>query len=655
MKIINILFITVFFLSFAHPMYSSGPGSLVGSWIWLEDQDGTHPVKDSQCTLVFFKDGTVIVSCHKPGQTAKGIGTYSIKGATGDGGMLTLEIPDYGKSANNQSYRLENDILTLPFTLIGEGNWSRWQREPEPAETKDSIPVIAYRAYETALMNGASDEAAAEAALKAVKEKLHSLAYAHESYLPAGEKIKPLYGFLGSSALCASFLLNSPVTLDQAILNASKTTIKVKQEGNREYYILLKSKMPSLEDYLHRPAKEPIKPATFVRDPRTHLYMQKCQGPDDPARHRALLLFPMHTQRVYRKGCYSTFKGVGEDPKDLKRQHQRAGYPDNDIIVKKDSDVTPRLIYDQVRQNPGVLYISSHGDLIPAVSGNEEFVLLTGLKLNTRKGETLQQAFARVIATQNLPKRYEKGIVAVTLSVNRWDVQFFVGLTEAFFRELRKECDLSGSLVFLDACKSTKRPEVAKIFNARVFMGWEETVDPLVSVRYCKYIFNTLVRKTYSAREAWYRLGRTLSTRRSIHQEDKLLDDSDSTTRTALTDSYKKFTVYGSDHKPYPSLGKLYRGNTENGVFWLLWLARWNQNPQKASNNLISCYNQAWSKEKRPGRLKLSPLCNAGYRGTYKPKRLEVREARQLINGDEGPVPGGRFTLADSLDYRSEF
>ena len=365
--LINILFIFIFFLSFAHPMYASGPDSLVGSWIWLEDQDGTHPVKNSQCSLVFYKDGTMIVSCHKPGQTAEGIGTYSIKRPTINGGMLTLNIPDYGKSATNQSYRIEKDILTLPFTLIGEGNWSRWQRAPEPAEKKDNIPVIAYRAYETALMKGSSDGAAA---LRAVNEKLHAPAYSHGLYLPARKKIKPVFGFFGPSASIASLLLNSPITLDQAILNASKTTIKVRREGGRVYYILLKSKMPSVEDYLHRPALEPIKPATFVRDPRTHLYMQKCQGPDDPDQHRALLLFPMYTQKAFRKGRYFSFKGVGEDPDHLKRQHQRAGFLDNDIIVKKDSEVTPKLIYDQVHQNPGVLYISSHGDTVPAVSGN---------------------------------------------------------------------------------------------------------------------------------------------------------------------------------------------------------------------------------------------------------------------------------------------
>ncbi len=650
-----IFFIFIFFLSAACPLYPQKSTSLEGSWIWLEDADGSHPLKDSQCSLIFYEDGAVIVSCYKPGQTSEGIGTYSLHSAGPGGGTITLSIPDYGKSVNRQSYRIEKEILTLPFTLMGDGNWSRWQRAPETGVKKNSIPAIAYRAYETSLMKGYSEEAAAEAALQAVQDQFTAVAFRNSPNPAVGQTMKPIFGLLGLLSANSSLLLTPAITLDQAILNASKTTIRVRREGGRLYYILLKSKMPSIQDYLHRPASEPIRPATFVNDPRTHLYMQKSQGPDDPHQHRALLLFPMHTQKSFHRGRYFSFEGVGEKPDHLKRQHQRAGYTDNNIIIKKDAEVTPELIYNQVRQNPGVVYISSHGDIIPGPSGNDQFMLLTGLQLTARSGETMQQAMIRLIAAQNLPRRYEKGIVAVTLQVDRFVEKFFVGLTEDFFTELRKDCALENTFVFLDACRSTQRPEVAKIFNARALMGWEETVDPAVSVCYAKYIFTTLVRKTYSLREAWYRLGRTLNTRRAIHQEDKLLDDSDSTMRTALKESYNIFKVFGSDFKPYPLLGKLYNGNTENGVFWLLWLARWNQSPAKASSNLLSCYNQAWSKKERPGRLKLSPLCNAGYRGRYKPSRLEVKEARQLINGDEGPVPGGRFTLGDSLAYRSEF
>jgi hypothetical protein len=643
-----ILIISVFLRPAVLESYQSNP--LIGRWIWIEDEDGTNPVKGAQCSLIFFPDGYLILSCFKPGETAEGTGSYSVHPVSVNGGIISIHIPDYGKKVIKQGYQLKKDIMTLPFPLVGKGNWSHWKRETGTPEPSMTLPAIAYRAYETALIRGDSDDDAAQVALSAVREKLKAVNINTGGNIQYGS-FQSFYG--GTSNSFNPLVSSPPSAFEQARLNASKTSIKIHREGGREYYILLKSKMPSTEDFRHRTPAIPITPATFVNDPRTHFYMQKSRGPDDPSNHSALLLFPMHTQKTFSRGRYFSFKGVKEKPEYLEQQLQRAGYADSDIIIKCDADVTPALIRNKLKLNPGVFYISSHGDIIQDLSGNPQFMVLTGMRLIARPKETLQGAMQRIIKSQNLPLSYNRGIVAVTLQVDRWQEAYFIGLTEDFFRELQKECDLSSSFVFVDACNSAKRNNLSRLLNAGGFLGWQETVDPKVSVRYAKYIFTTLVRKSYSLRETWYRLGRTLKTRRSIHQEDKLLDDSDAILRTGLVESYLLLTALGSDQKPYPILGKLYRESTENGVFWLLWLGRWNQNPARASQNLKSCYDKVWSNARRG--LGISLLCRAGYRGTYIPKKNEVREARQLLNGTQRPIPGGRWTLADQLDYRKEF
>ena len=119
-------------------------------------------------------------------------------------------------------------------------------------------------------------------------------------------------------------------------------------------------------------------------------------------------------------------------------------------------------------------------------------------------------------------------------------------------------------------------------------------------------------------------------------------------------DSFANFVVFGDDGKPYPKLGALYPGKgTTDGVAWLLWLGRWNQDPEKGAENLRSCFDTCWKQGKRG--LGISDLCRAGYRGKLKPLAEEVKEARQLLAGEPRPIPGGRFTLADTLDYDTRY
>jgi len=239
----------------------------------------------------------------------------------------------------------------------------------------------------------------------------------------------------------------------------------------------------------------------------------------------------------------------------------------------------------------------------------------------------------------------------VTIPTDRWEYDVFLGVSNPFFEALRTHggWDMSRSLVYLDACESAAKPDpkvgsvppAVNSFKAGAFIGWRTTSDPFAGVRYSQHFFRQAVRKTHSAREIWDHIERIIKTRKSMYQEDKDLDSDDLNERASLAKEAENFAAYGSDQKPYERLTDV--------VHWLVWLGRWNQDPEMASANLESCFRDAWSKRK--GGLGISPLCNAGYLGSHSPTAAEVKEARQLLNGLPEGIVGGRWTLADRLPY----
>lgn len=637
--------------------------SLSGVWVWVKDSDGQTPVKGAVVTLLFNAQGSLDFSAFKPGEEVEDHGRWSVAGQTRDGGLISLELAEMGIKVEGKPYRLSGDVLTLPFTIVnqvpGTSEWHR--RASKPVNTDDFI-AVAYDVYEKALESGASDEAAADAVVNALSNGEFALDVRRTAPTAFFARNKSSQGQGYSGVLYAAEPSPVPAPKKKARLaevkaNDQKSGLIVRKErGGRVYYILLKFKMPKSDEFETQSPELPIQAGNFAKDPRTHLYMLPGPGRSDPDKPTAALLFPMNSQKNFRKGRYFVFKDLGEDPAVLNRQFLRAGYNQGDIKVAVDAQVTPKLLADVLSANPGTFYISTHGMQIKKEDGSPGFMMASGTKVVPRAGQSMDDALVQAVRGLGLPEYLLDSLSQVTLPTDRFEYDVFLGVANPFFEALRAHggWDMSRSLVYLDACESTalpkpkagpvpadKVPATVRLFQARTLIGWKTTSDPFVGVRYSQHFFRQAVRKTHSAREIWDHIWRVLTTRRSMYQEDKDLDSDSARERAVLASEVKIFDAYGSDQRPYARLTDV--------VHWLVWLGRWNQDPEKASGNLESCFKNAWSIKKKG--LGTSPLCNAGYLGSHRPTADEVKEARQLLNGLPEGIVGGRWTLADKLAY----
>lgn len=99
---------------------------IVGTYVLIQDDDGTTPRADAQVTLVFLPDGTAILSASLPGTpTISDKGGWSV---TSDG-KLSLVLPDSGKAVSQGKITISGRDLTLPFRVFSDdaGN-SLWRR-----------------------------------------------------------------------------------------------------------------------------------------------------------------------------------------------------------------------------------------------------------------------------------------------------------------------------------------------------------------------------------------------------------------------------------------------------------------------------------------------------------------------------------------------
>jgi hypothetical protein len=618
--------------------------SLAGRWVWVKDSDGTVPAPGAECTLFFITAGTVgtvDLNCIAPDSDFYDYGTFSVTGAVANGSAITLALPGVPISVAAAPYSRSGERLTLPFVLINDAQGtSEWVKQaPLPADSPDFV-AVAFDAYEQAIAHGADDAAAAEAAAAALRSRSF-----------------PLQGPIAPIGAAEQTPAAAP--LKNVTLNAQKTLLTAKDENGRVYYIWLKYTQPLRTPFRTQPPTAPLSDGFFANDPRTHLYMKPSSGPNDPLNHKAALLFPFHTQRVFQPRGFApfSFSAEGEDPAVLNKQMLRAGYQDANITLALDGDVTPKVIMDTLLQNPGVFYISTHGVATKTAAGTGDHIIALGQKFEPKTGETFDQARSRTLADQGIPDYLWPGVVVVELRVDRFKYQEFLALTGDFFKALRANnpnWTMQRSLVYVDACESTANTSLPQHLRAAAFIGWRETSDPFVTVRYSQHFFRNLVRKTHSAREVWDETWRVLMTRQQFYEEDAGLDHAENDKRVKLIESNRIYDAYDADGKPYKHLGdQLYPDTRPDVVFWLVWLGRWSLNPNTASNNLQSCYDQYWSKGQAGGLA--SPLCNSGKLGSHLPTANEVKEARQLINGSPPSIRGGRWTLADKLAYADPF
>lgn len=625
---------------------------LKGYWKWIGDSDGTTPSQGAECVLAFYNSQIVDLNCSMPNEDYSDSGVFTVENSTFAGGKISLELPDTGISIHSTAYTIANQLLTLPFTLInGVEGTSQWKVFPKPEIDSQDFVAVAFDAYNTALLDGASEGWAAETAVAALQQREfvqeETTSNLLVSYSP------------GSPPPETRIMVSKP--LKSVILNEKKTVITVKKENGRVYFILLNQKGPMRPDYSTAPPEKPLAPGFFSNDPRTQLFMKPNRGPDDPVQHTALLLFPMLSLKQFKDGKTFSFKGYGEDPEVLRKYLLQAGYPAEGITAKVDDEVTINLIAAELLKNPGVFYITTHSGWVELPGGDRDFVMATGTQVIPRAGQSDDDAGDEAWRNLHLPD-YLSNIPLITTAVEtgRFQHALFLCIGKDFFQALTAtgKWDMSHSLVYLDACASTAvsgsnpaaTPIAVDYFKAAALVGWKANSEARVSIGYSQHFFGNLARKTHSVREVWDETRRVLKSRQWIYDEDKFLDNENVRIRELMVDKNDDYEVFGLDGKRYHYLGDGYYSNTKPDiVFWLVWLGRWNQDADIAAQNLLSCYNNVW--KKGGGGLGAGPLCNAGIVGSHSPTENEVKEARQLINGQPGPIPGGRWTLADQLPY----
>ncbi len=611
--------------------------ALIGTWIWSKDSNGSHPSTGSQCTLLFVARGSATLSCTRPSEVYNDPGTYQVSGVTTAGGKITLQLSQTGISLAAQAYSYAGGKLILPFKLMSDGTGtSTWRRPAALAPGSQDVASVAYAAFDQAVAGGDDYDAAARAALAALKE--HSF-----SSQDATGKVA------GAAALAAQ-----KSAFDFALTD-DYSGIVVKTEGGRTYGVWLTVDPLAMAAPQYSSPK-PMTMSMFATDPRTHLLMQASSGKDDPVHHSAQLLFGFYNQREYSRPGEVTYalKDNGESPTVLKQDLVRAGYPAGDVTVRVDTEFTPRTLYDALISDPGVLYISSHSGIdsfshIGDISTS--YVLATGQRFIRRAGDGWSAGAAppeglirQMLQEEGLPQYLWKYVRPLALREGPASVDWFLAVYEGFFKAVQAQNQgwkASRSLVYVDACYSAKLTHFSDLFKPGVFVGWSISVESYASVHIAQHFFSNLVRKTHSAREVWYETKRVLSTFQEIYPEDKLVDTTDAGKQALLQEAIHSWVMRGADgaaYKPYSDV-----------VNWLAWLGRWNQIPESASKNLQSCFDQYWSHGTGGGLA--SAMCNAGVLGSHVPTADEVREARQLIDGEPAPVPGGRWTLADGLPY----
>jgi hypothetical protein len=116
---------------------------IVGTYLLIQDDDGSAPRSDAQVTLVFLPDGSAVLSASLPG--TPGItdkGGWSVS----NDGKLTLVLPESGKAFTLAKFTMNGRDLTLPFRVFsdteGSSSWKRSSTLSLRAFAKDKEAVV---------------------------------------------------------------------------------------------------------------------------------------------------------------------------------------------------------------------------------------------------------------------------------------------------------------------------------------------------------------------------------------------------------------------------------------------------------------------------------------------------------------------------------
>ena len=229
--------------------------------------------------------------------------------------------------------------------------------------------------------------------------------------------------------------------------------------------------------------------------------------------------------------------------------------------------------------------------------------------------------------------------------------------------------DFHRSLVYVSACETDQTEDLRNAIQARAYFAWQITVASDLASAVGRYLIASVIRPTHSPEEAFDNLARIAKHRNMIYVEDVLLEnmvgqktyDLGGLNAYGWQDdkllSYRCFGWYGTAAGRAPATAAHFQQvcpTAASGgapfdagqVWWVLFAARWSQDPHDGETKILNCRDQIW----RPGKSALSsPQCNA-YNGGSIPTDDEIGYAIYLLRGTPKPGFSGQLIPRWTLD-----
>jgi hypothetical protein len=581
--------------------------SLAGTWQHQRDSGGWKVHAGGSVTMLLDTNGQASLTAVAPNQNPlTETGTWSQHGM-----LVTIKVAGE-LEIDNKPCQLQGDTLTLPEQLsTNDPGTSTWVR------VKPQGIGLIFQVFDNSVVVGDGGETAAQEAAKEARKQ--------ESV----EQVEVLYG---GEALAITAKPPAPGA------------------GKPKVYLWFASKpVPRTT-----PAQRPGRVSLLAGDPRTHLNANNPKGdPDAPQSHSALVVAPYQSKAylAFRPEVWSqgdtkprpltvaaqstTFQSNGDDPQEIVNQLKKAGYTSVTFLL--DDAATPGAVYHALQSRPSVIYFATHGGVNDNNShaiGVAGFIGVAGSAGNL----TVPFAVKRLhdlLTSEGVPGPVAAGAAVGCMEEVNGRAFCFPILSPGFFAAALGSQGVPDAFVFLDACHTASYPAFAKAFKAKVFLGYDPTVNAWASARITRYLFTNMARPGHSVREAWDRALHLTEGAGLMWPEDSILSP-DPTGTVDLKAEAAKLKAWGTGLKPYDRI--------HNQVFWLMRLARHSTaDVNEGASALGRCLAQYWTPPGKPAGL-ADLFCNQGGLGNHTPTDQEVNDARHLVSGRPAE-PSGRFVL----------
>lgn len=604
----------------------------------VRDSDGSATVQGGETWLGFHFSGAafLVVSTDDDGLSYEG--TYS----TAAGGVKLHFAAD--GFARDGEFTFDPSALevTLPFKVFSEGpGSSTWER----ADDAERLPLLFFLFFD-----GATYARTAE------PEAAIDFAAAHA---------ESLIGTDGNGG---------PSTADSTSSEPVISRVERLPNGVKVYY----SNPPSGVD-----PRRPLTVILFSRsrfngtalslsplasDPRVFIDLPRPQNPADDPPRTAVLIAPFYSAAqtdwydlAYFKKQMPSPAAAGQleplrGPMADWASWLRADGYDVQQLLDGDADVgglVRTLAPGAGIPTPGFIFFNTHG-------GNDMVAVGTKLADRAPRKSFLAEVQRLQLLYPDLVT-FRGGTLANPLTLGDFftrmtrapkSKRYYLSITPVFWDWLRemRGADFKRSFFYLAACNSA--PAFADPLVARAFFGHRGVSTNGLEQTLLSYFIRSMERPTHTAEESYYNILRVQNTGQMIYKEDKLLDGKIFTRGSSAYRDANSLAGYGlvdGGVWPFEQAGWLSSPDTTpQGIWWLLFGARWSSTAQAGAQSLLGCWQDWWSRG-NPGGL-AAPGCNAMTPG-YVPHQNEVGYASYLLTGTP-VVPFdalmlSRFTLRD--------